>query len=128
VLRLFSGILLIAASFLGLAGCELVPKGLIGTWTMTEGSNIISMTFEPRTITLSQTHAPGTLSFSVEATDSDAGHIDTTVTGATGAFLSITIGAKYYWLYEIKPDGLYVMFDTVPYPPTTQSGPFTKVL
>jgi hypothetical protein len=126
--RLIAVAVAIAALCFGLTGCELIPKDLIGTWTMTEGSNTITMTFEPRTISLRQTDEPGTLSFSVEATDSDARHIDTAVTEAAGAFSSMTIGTSYYWYYELRPDGLYFMFATIAYPPAVQSGPFTKVL
>ena len=126
--RLFSAIVLIAVLSLGFSGCELISKDLIGTWNKTDGGNTLTITFEGRTISFSESSPAGSVSFSVEATDSDAGHIDTTVTEATGGFSGYTVGTKYYWLYEIQSDGLYIMFATVPYPPTTQSGPFTKVL
>jgi hypothetical protein len=73
------------------------------------------------------TSPTGSLSFSVQAIDQNARHIDTTVTSATGAFAGYEIGKQYYWYYELNPDGLYFMFASVQYPPAVQSGPFTKI-
>jgi hypothetical protein len=112
---------------LGLTGCTLIPEDLIGTWSMTSGGSTITVTFEPRSMSIDQTSPTGSLSFSVEAIDQSARHIDTTVTSATGAFAGYEIGKQYYWYYELNPDGLYFMFAPSPYPPAVQSGPFTKI-
>jgi hypothetical protein len=113
---------------LALAGCELIPKDLVGTWTRDEGGNILTVVFERKTISLSQTNPAGSISFAVDAADDHTRHIDTTVTGSTGEFWpGYAIGAAYYWTYELKSDGLYFMFSPVTYPPTASSGPYTPV-
>ncbi|MCX7028515.1 MAG: hypothetical protein NTU62_00135 [Spirochaetes bacterium] len=111
----------------GFTGCALIPEDLIGTWIMTSGDNTLIMTFESRAIIMKQTSPAGSVSFSVEAIDESARHIDTTVTGATGEFAGYEIGDRYYWYYEINAGGLYFMFSPVPYPPSVQTGPFTKI-
>jgi hypothetical protein len=124
--RLSPAVSIVALVF-ALSGCQLIPRDLIGTWTRNDAGNIETVSFEGKSISLSQTSPAGSISFSVEAADSEARHIDSTVTGSAGAFSGYTTGQVYYWYYELNPDGLYFMYAPVAYPPAVSSGPFTPV-
>ena len=123
----FTAVVAIATLAFALAGCQLIPRDLLGTWTKNDAGNILTVTFEGKSISLGQTSPAGSISFSVEAADSEARHIDSTVTGSAGAFSGYTAGDVYYWYYELRPDGLYFMYAPVAYPPAATSGPFTQV-
>ena len=108
----------VGAALLLLAGCSLRPSSyLIGDWVSSSGGDTETLTFTADGLYITNTGTyNGTIGFSFDSVCESAHHIKWNTTSTSGDFAGTPNGSKFYMVYELYGDSLYIGVGADSYP------------
>jgi hypothetical protein len=122
--RLVQGIVLAGMLVLFLVGCTFAPMSILGTWTM---PGVESVEFTLRKYIVTDLSDGSTWECSIDEVDADNNRLRMTTTDTSGSWVGFSPdGQRWYLLWDISGDTMYIGTSTVAYPTTTPYGPYTK--
>jgi hypothetical protein len=122
---------IVLCATIGLATCSNPSGGggleFVGTWTHSQGGQTETLTFTSSTFSISDSGVfVGNGSFSIQAIDEGAKHIQISFTSGTGLYAPVPPGTVYYMTYSISGNSLYADLSTTGYPASATLRPYTR--